>query len=117
MKTKDAALELAVDVVFRYHRDNMGFDASRTRLTREKREHIVARLRENGGDVSELLFASDGCRLDDGAMGRTSRGGPWNDFENVYRNRTRVEKFVRNVPAARREGRHPFLNGGSDGHV
>jgi hypothetical protein len=104
-------LEVATDIAFRYHRSNMGFDETRTRLTKSKKAHLQARLRENGLDLSELLYASDGCYLDDRAMGRVAGVGPWNDFINVYRNREAVERNVRTWEKAKgkRAEVHPFL--------
>lgn len=77
-----------------------------TRVTR-----IKTRLRENSGDVSELLYAIDGARNDDWLMGRDSRskGKNYNGIETIFRDREMVEKLAERVGGYKRGETHPSL--------
>ena len=77
-----------------------------TRVTR-----IKARLRENLGNVSELLYAIDGARTDDWLMGRDtrSRGKSYNGIETIFRDRAIVEKLAERVGGYKRDEPHPSL--------
>lgn len=77
-----------------------------TRVTR-----IKTRLRENNGDVSELLYAIDGARNDDWLMGRDSRskGKNYNGIETIFRDREMVEKLAERVGGYKRCETHPSL--------
>ena len=110
-KTKEAALNLAAEVVFRYWRDRMGFDPDRTILNEKRRKRIVDRLRENGGDVSELLYCVDGALRDDWTMGRAPRSvKPFTGTQTIFRDREQVEALV-GLVADRREV-HPYIEAG-----
>ena len=101
-------LDLAATVVFTYWRDSMGFHPARTILSPKRKERIVARLRENGGDVSELLYVVDGALRDDWTMGRDPRSTKaYNGTETVFRDREKVESFLALVK--HQETEHPFL--------
>lgn len=114
-KRKEAALELAAEIIFRYWRDRMGFDPARTVLNEKRRERIVARLRENGGDVSELLYVVDGAVKDPWTMGRDPRSTkPYNGTQTIFRDREKVEELLALVKGLREET-HPYLGNGSGG--
>ena len=107
-KTKEAALDLGVEVIFRYWRDRMGFDPDRTILNEKRRKRIMDRLRENGGDVSELLYVVDGALLDDWTMGRDPRSRkPCNGTQTVFRDREYLESLLGFVKD--RADVHPYL--------
>jgi hypothetical protein len=110
--TKEAALRVAAEVVFRYWRDRMGFDPARTVLTAKREQRIIARLKENHGDVSELLYCVDGALKDDWTMGRDARSTkPYNGTQTIFRDREKVEELVALVP--KRDAQHPYLSNGT----
>jgi len=110
-KTKEAGLDLAAEVVFRYWRDRMGFDPARTLLNEKRKSRIIARLRENGGDVSELLYVVDGALRDDWTMGRDARSTkPYNGTQTIFRDREKLEGLLALVPD--RADMHPYLEVG-----
>jgi len=114
-KLKESALALAAKVIFTYWRDCMGFDAKTTVFNDKRRDRIIARLRENQGDVSELLYAIDGAVRDEWTMGRANNSPrPYNGVAQVFRDREKVEQYLQTVK--RRTPRHPYLNGNSDDH-
>jgi hypothetical protein len=107
-RLKEAGLDLAVDVVFRYWRDRMGKDPVATLLTPKRKARIMDRLRENGVDVSELLYVVDGCLKSDFYMGRSANSTTkYNGTENIFLDRDRIEKLRDLVP--HREPMHPYL--------
>ena len=107
-RTKEAVLDLAVDVVFRYWRDRMGFDPDRTHNTPKRKKRILDRLLENGVDVSELLYVVDGCLRSDWYMGRSANSTTkYNGTEHIFLDRERVEKLSNLVP--KRETVHPYI--------
>ena len=107
-RTKEAVLDLAVDVVFRYWRDRMGFDPDRTHNTLKRKKRILDRLLENGVDVSELLYVVDGCLRSDWYMGRSANSTTkYNGTEHIFLDRERVEKLSNLVP--KRETVHPYI--------
>ena len=107
-KAREAVLRHAAEIVFTYHRDLFGHSPTRCRLTPSKERFILARLRENDGEVSELLYAADGARRDPNLNGNNERGVTYLGIENVYRNRERVERLV-GLSGWDGRGYHPFL--------
>ena len=102
-------LDLAVEVIFRYWRDRMGFDPDRTILNDKRKARIAARLRENGADVSEMLYVVDGALRDDWTMGRDPRSTkPFNGIATVFRDREKCEELLALVKG--REEEHPYLS-------
>lgn len=76
-------------------------------LKRERR--LRERLRENEGDVSELLYAVDGAKADDWIMGRDVKSPrPYNGIETIFRDREQVERFAEQRPAYRHGEAHPL---------
>jgi uncharacterized protein YdaU (DUF1376 family) len=105
--TVEAALHLAVETAFAYWQARLGHPGAI--LDRKRASRIEARLRENGGDVSELLYAVDGALRDDWLMGRDAKSHRrYDGIETVFRDREQVERLVASVPG--RNGQHPFLS-------
>jgi len=107
-QAKEQVLRLAVRVIFEYWRDRMGKDARRTLLDDKRTARILARLRENDGDVSELLHVIDGALKDSWLMGTEANcQRRYDGLETIFRDRSQVERLyglVRNP-----EDRHPYL--------
>ena len=102
-KLREAAYRHAAErVVFPFWRERTG-RTERTLYDSKRERYILARLRENGGNVSELLFAVDGLAKSEFHC-REGQDG----IEQVFRDRSQVEKFCR---LAKWDGRrpHPFL--------
>jgi hypothetical protein len=104
---REAGLRLGIEVVFAYWHARLGKNG-KTVLDPKRERRILARLRENGGDVSELLYAIDGALRDDWIMGRDPKAPrAYDGIETIFRDRGQVERLATTVPS-RRE-RHPFL--------
>lgn len=113
-KTREAALHLGAQVVFTYWRAKMG-KTVRSLLDPKRETRLISRLRENGGDVSELLYAVDGATRDEFLMGRDDRAArPYNGIETIFRDRAQVERLVALVK--QRQEQHPFLAENGEGH-
>lgn len=99
----------AAKVVFAYWQEVMG--KPRALFDDRRRSRIIARLRENSGDVGELLFAIDGAEKDDWLMGRDNKSGgkKYNDIETVLRDRAQVEKLAESIGAYQRGEEHPIM--------
>jgi len=105
--TVETALHLAVETAFAYWQARLGHPGAI--LDRKRAARIEQRLRENGGDVSELLYAVDGALRDDFLMGRDPKATRrFDGIETVFRDRAQVERLVASVPG--RNGQHPFLS-------
>jgi hypothetical protein len=113
--TVQQGLDLAADVIFRYWRDSLGKNPKTTLFGDQpgkkrdpRKAKVLAALRENGGDVSELLYAIDGAMKDDWLMGRANNSTrTYNDLETILRDRSQIERLrdtVRN-----HETMHPYL--------
>lgn len=93
-------------------------------LDDDREKQIVARLRENGGDVSELMYAIDGG-LKDGWVNGTARNVRHKNDGVLYlfATRERVEQLAENCPGYQRVEPHrmalkylaPHLNGNGNG--
>lgn len=88
-----AALRNAqAELVFAYwakimHHENALMDRGRT-------SRLLKRLRENKGDVSELLYAVDGARKDPHLMGeRADSDRKYDGIETIFRDRAQVERL------------------------
>jgi hypothetical protein len=105
-ETVEAALHLAAETIFVYWQAKLGHPGAL--LDRKRSAKLEARLRENGGDVSELLYAVDGALRDDWLMGRDPKAPRrYDGIETVFRDRAQVERLVATAPG--RNGPHPFL--------
>ena len=105
-RTVESGLKLGAATVFAYWRDVMGHPGAILDAKREAR--LIARLRENGADVSELLYCVDGAVRDDWTMGRSANSTkPYNGTETIFRDREKVESLVAMVRD--RKVMHPYL--------
>ena len=107
---KDQLHRLAAGMVFSYWAMTMGHEKSIFDGKRERR--LLARLKENGGDVGELLYAVDGAKRDDYLMGRDpkSDGRVYDGIETIFRDRSQVERLAATTKGFR-EGRvHKLLD-------
>lgn len=79
--------------------------------TPERLRRIVARLKENDGDIGEILYALDGAFRDDWLMGRDPRsnGKKWDDVDTILRDRAQVERLARAMPAFVKGKPHPLI--------
>ena len=114
MKRVLKALDVAAEVIFGYWRERMG-KTNRVILDDKRRSKIIQRLRENGGDVSELLFTVDGALRDQYLMGTSNNGGRrYDGIETIFRDRGQVERLVE---LSRWDGdtEHPYLAGTKGG--
>ena len=104
---REAALALAVEIVFRYWQAKMN-KSGRVILDDKRGRYIKARLRENGCDVSELLYAIDGAKRDDWLMGRCDNSRKkFNGIQQLFRDREQVENLVEQL--GRVPDIHPLL--------
>ena len=111
-KQVEAGLGLAALVVFNYWRAKMG-KADRTILDRKRRTRLISRLRENRGDVSELLYVVDGALRDEFLMGRDPAARRrYDGIETIFRDRGQVERLAGSVPG--RQPVHPAIAGAAD---
>jgi len=95
------------ELVFDYWRVQHGHP--RSVLDQKRRARIRSRLRENAGDVSELLFAIDGARKDDFLMGRDERANRrYDGLETILRDRAQVERLAQ--LAGTNGGPHPVVD-------
>ncbi len=88
------AFDLAAHVIFTYWMAQTGRNG-RTIFDKKRKARLVLRLRENSGNVAELLHCVDGAIRDDWIMGR--RGDSTTKFdgiETIFRDRAQVERFV-----------------------
>lgn len=98
------------------------FDHPRAYLDPEREKRILARLRENGGDVSELLYAIDGGLKDDWVMGTARNVRHKNDGINyLFASRERVEQLAEHTGGYRRTELHKMVikymaNGNGNGN-
>lgn len=91
--TAEQARKLAAGIVFAYWMHK--FNHPNALLDPKRERVIVARLEENGGDVSELLHAIDGARNDEWVMGTAPNARHPNDsVDYVLRDRSKVETYA-----------------------
>lgn len=103
--TKEADLTAKADQIGTYFRDKTGKGPTFI-WTPERRRLVVDRLRENGGDVRELLYAVDGMVRDDFYNGRRT-GKKQLRIELLCRDRDHIETLAE---LGGLNGRpHPFM--------
>lgn len=84
------------------------FDHPRALLDRKREARIVARLRENEGDVGELLYVLDMAAKDPWTTGEDPKAGrPYDGIETIFRDRSQVERFAERSAAYRAGKPHP----------
>lgn len=99
--------EARAALVFAYWARKMHKPRALLDAKREKR--ILARLRENEGDVSELLYCIDGAEKDDFLMGRDERATrPYNGVETIFRDRAQVERLAERRAGYQKGEPHPL---------
>lgn len=97
------------EVVFAYWAAKTQHERS---LFDERRQsRLTARLRENGMDVNELLYAVDGWFLDP-TFQRLARdeNRVLDGIENIFLNRERIERLARHCDGYRKGEPHPFAD-------
>jgi len=83
---------LQAELVFAYWQAKLGHTGSLLDAKRSAR--LVARLKENRGNVHELLFVVDGTLKDDHLMGRKGEGRKYDGIETLFRDRGQVERLA-----------------------
>lgn len=105
---KARALTFAARVVFSYWKARMSRNGN-TLFDDKRRKRLIARLRENGGNVAELLHCVDGARRDDYLMGNDPDARrKFDDIETLFRDRAQVERLVMLAKPVD-VNTHPFL--------
>ncbi len=81
----------------------------RALLDKKRERRLLARLQENAGDVSELLYVVDGARHDDWLMGRDPRSDRrYDGIETIFRDREQVERLAETCDDYRSDKPHPL---------
>jgi hypothetical protein len=75
----------------------------------KRKRRIESALRENRGDVGELLYAVDGARKTPYLMGENETRTRYDGIETVLRDRAQIEKLAAKCPAYQRGEPHPRL--------
>jgi hypothetical protein len=75
----------------------------------KRKKRIESALRENRGDVGELLYAVDGARKTPYLMGENETRTRYDGVETVLRDRAQIEKLAAKCPAYQRGEPHPRL--------
>lgn len=84
------------------------FNHPRALLDKPREAVIMKRLEENGGDVSELLYALDGATRDDWVTGQHPKANHPNDgVDYILRNRERIEQYANVCKGYKQNAPHP----------
>jgi hypothetical protein len=86
----DAMREAQAQLLFAYWQAKL--DHKSALLDRKRLARLVARLKENAGNVNELLYVVDGTLKDDHLMGREG-GKAYDGIETLFRDRGQVERL------------------------
>lgn len=92
--TREQVRRLQAETVFSYWVHKSGRDIARTKIDDKRERYISARLAENGGDVSELLYAVDGSVKDPHLQGHNDRGKRYDNISLIFRDREHVEELA-----------------------
>ena len=84
--------ELQAELVFAYWAAKLNHNG--TRLDTKRLHRLTARLRENEGDVHELLYVVDGALRDPYLIGQNQSGTKYDGIETVFRDRGQVERLA-----------------------
>ena len=95
-------------VVFTYWAARTSANPKRTKWDSKRKTRLVARLKENEDDISELLCVVDGALTDDFHKGENDRGRPFLQIQTIFRDREMVEKLATLSPHHGKDT-HPFL--------
>ncbi len=100
-RTKSAQRSAQIDIAFAYWVAK--YDKPRALLDKKRESRIGERLKENGGDLSELLYALDG-----GLRDKHLTEGGYDMLETVLRDRGNVERLAQQMPKYRAGDMHPM---------
>jgi hypothetical protein len=79
-------------------------------LDRKRQTKLVQRLKENGGNVSELLYALDGAYNDPWTMGKAQGSErAYDDIVTIFRDRAQVERFASTRKKYKEGLPHPLI--------
>lgn len=92
--TREQVRRLQAETVFSYWVHKTGRDVARTKIDDKRERYISARLAENGGDVSELLYAVDGAVKDPHLQGHNDRNKRYDYIALIFRDREHVEELA-----------------------
>ena len=95
------------EIVFAYWSAKM--DKPRALFDAKRERRLIARLDENKGDVSELLYAIDGALNDAHLMGENDRSRKYDGIETIFRERGQVERLAETRRKYRDREPHPIL--------
>lgn len=107
-RENETRLRLGAELVFQYWCARLG-KGERALLSPEREKKIIAQLRMNNCNVSELCYAIDGLRRSKYHMGNNDQGRKYDDVTVVFRDRSQVEKFAGDCPGYRDGEEHPFV--------
>jgi hypothetical protein len=107
--TREQERKLQAEMVFLYW--TARFAHAQAILDHKREARIMARLAENGGDVSELLYALDGAFHDDFIMGRNEHASKkaHDGIETLLRDRGQIERFAQTRKGYRDSQPHRLL--------
>ncbi len=106
-RKRDRTLRMQVELVFAYWCAALA--KRRAILSTGREQSIAARLRENGGDASELCYAIDGIKQSKYHMGANDSKMRYDDITVVCKDRSQVERFAGTQAGFQREEEHPFV--------
>jgi DNA-binding transcriptional ArsR family regulator len=107
-EARELMAKAAAEVVFAHWART--FNRTRVLLDKEREARIRKRLKENRGDLSELLYAIDAAAKDDWIRGNAPNSPkPYDDVHTVLRDRAQVEKFANRCKGYRDREEHPLV--------
>lgn len=104
---REQRLQACAALIFSYWAKRLRHEHAR--LDRKREVRLLQRLRENDGDVSELLYAIDGAMREDNLMGRRPDSVRKHDgIRTIFRDREQVEQLAEMAPGFRDNKPHPL---------
>lgn len=106
---RETQIEAAAEILFAYWAAKTGRQ-NNALYDRQRASRLRARLVENDGNLSELLYAVDGALRDDHLTGRSTSGGgkKYLGIETLFRDRAQVERLSA-LMSYRMGQEHPLL--------
>jgi hypothetical protein len=102
---KDQRLKLGAEIVFGYWMEVFNHPRA-TLATDDARERTLVRhLKDNGEDISELLYVIDGARKD--TPRNKDTGEVYDGIPTLFRDRAQIERFANRMPGYKAEKPHP----------
>jgi hypothetical protein len=101
--------KLAAELVFAYWAKLFGKEQSYLARDDPRERRILARLRENDGNVGELCYALDGGKRSRYHQGDNPTGTVYDTIDTLLRDRGQVEKLAGMVPAYRQGAPHRMV--------